>query len=118
MNIIIILFLISGIINILYINKLKMYTAKKLYSFTLFIMLLLFSFISDSLIIRFIIKLFTPFSVYKFVSSALNNNDYVFTFLLIVSIVIIINIIVLISFNQYFPIILLFIIYSKLCLYL
>lgn len=84
MNILFFLFVTTAIFIILYIDKIEMYFAKRAYIFTLFVIILLFSFISDSVIVKYFTNTFMPIYVYQNIHSALDNTEYVYSFLIII----------------------------------
>ncbi len=94
MNIIILLFIISSIIIFICLKKLSMLIAGKIYVLCAYVVLLLYSFITDSIIISNIIKLFIPTHIYDYIYSALNNNDYVFTYIAILSFITIVQVLI------------------------
>ena len=94
MNIIILLFVISSIIIFICLKKLSMLIAGKIYVLCAYVVLLLYSFITDSIIISNIIKLFIPTHIYDYIYSALNNNDYVFTYIAILSFITIVQVLI------------------------
>ena len=83
MNILIVLFILTGITNIIYLSNKKMHFAKNVYILSLLIMVILFCFISDNVVVKFIINTLIPSSIYDFVNSALNTLEYVSTYLLL-----------------------------------
>ncbi len=97
MNITIILFLITGIIIYICLNKTNMMIASKLYMFSLLTILFIFAFITDIILISNIIKLIVSSYVYDFIHYALNNNSYVLSFIIIISIVTAVQIVISLS---------------------
>lgn len=94
MNIIIILFLISSIIIIKCLKKLNMLVALRIYLISSFIILLLYSIISEEIVISSLSKLIIPNIIYEFLYSGLNNNNYVFAYIAVLSFITVVQIIV------------------------
>lgn len=94
MNIIILLFLISSIIIVLCLKKLNMIIAGNIYVFCSFIIFLLYSLLNDSLFISSLPKLLMSKEIYNFVYSSLNNRNYVFTYIAILSFITVVQVII------------------------
>lgn len=94
MNIIILLFLISSIIIVLCLKKLNMIIAGNIYVFSSFIIFLLYSLLNDSLFISSLPKLLMSKEIYNFVYSSLNNRNYVFTYIAILSFITVVQVII------------------------
>ncbi len=91
MNVLFILYLLSGITISKYLNKKKRFVANTIYLLSYSIVLLLYLFMSDDKIFSFIAKMLTPTNTYYFIKLTLNNIEYIFMYLFYISIVTIIQ---------------------------
>ncbi len=94
MNIIILLFVLSSIVIILCLKKIKMIIAGNLYGLCAFIMLLLYSIITDNTFFASISKSLIPSKIYDFIYFGLNNKNYVFSYIAILSFVTVVQVII------------------------
>ena len=94
MNIIILLFVLSSIVIILCLEKIKMIIAGNLYGLCALIMLLLYSIITDNVFIASISKSLIPSKIYDFIYFGLNNKNYVFSYIAILSFVTVVQVII------------------------
>ena len=97
MTIIVFTYLISSIVIYTYLNKLNTNLVRKIYGITIFTILFIFSFISNNSILVSISKAISTNYIYEYVHSALNNSDYIYSYLVIVSVITTIQIAVSIS---------------------
>ena len=87
MSIMIPFFIISTVILSGYLKKRKMFVANKFYLFTFAIILFIFPFISNNRTLITIMKIILSNDNYVFINLALSNVGYIFTYVVIISFV-------------------------------